>query len=271
MTRRKNRSSDDTSSKSTSSADPFRHLEDKLAGVIFGCTDETYDECIKEGVFGLPMGHLSYVRGIKPGTPLFLFNYSRRELHGVFTAASKGQMNIRPHGWRGGTTEKTSFPAQVRVRPHKKAKPLKEHQFKKAIQQNYDCDGPLFQFELDGGQVKLLCRLFKSTVPRIQTTQSPAVRPPQIRPNAVQHCLSGDGDDVHVAVQKSSSPSVSRSKRRFGRKPPSLLVPSSSFTEEDGNSVLDGLGKYDSRLSEIMSCCLLQMIKRVVAENRKRI
>ena len=44
--------------------------------------------------------------------------------------------------------------------------PLKEHEFKPAIRENYNAEGPLFQFELDQGQVLKLCKLFLSSVPR---------------------------------------------------------------------------------------------------------
>ena len=48
---------------------------------------------------GLPAAHFGYVKHIDLGMPLFLLNYSRRALHGVFEAASTGQMNINPYGW----------------------------------------------------------------------------------------------------------------------------------------------------------------------------
>jgi hypothetical protein len=62
---------------------------------------------------GLPAQHFSYVKNIDPGLPLFLFNYSDRKLHGIFEAASNGQMNINPYGWTTDGSEKTLYPAQV--------------------------------------------------------------------------------------------------------------------------------------------------------------
>ena len=62
---------------------------------------------------GLPAQHFSYVKNIDPGLPLFLFNYSDRKLHGIFEAASNGQMNINPYGWTTDGSERTSYPAQV--------------------------------------------------------------------------------------------------------------------------------------------------------------
>lgn len=62
---------------------------------------------------GLPSVHYSYVRNVKPGLPLFLFNYSDRKLHGIFEAASPGQMCIDPYAWSHDDSLRTSFPAQV--------------------------------------------------------------------------------------------------------------------------------------------------------------
>ena len=45
--------------------------------------------------------------------PLFPFNSSDRKLHGIFEAASCGQMNINPYGWTADGSERTQFPAQV--------------------------------------------------------------------------------------------------------------------------------------------------------------
>lgn len=154
--------------------DPFRHLGDRLAGVIFGCSDETLGECIDEGVFGLPIGHQCYVERIKIGMPLFLFNYTRRELHGVFLAASNGEMDIRPSAWTKEASERTPFPSQVRIKVHKKGKVLKECEFKPAIIGNYNCPS-LFQFELDEHQVKQLCKLYKSSVPKMVMPSETAV------------------------------------------------------------------------------------------------
>lgn len=53
------------------------------------------------------------MRNINPGLTLFLFNYSDRKLHGIFEAASPGQMNINPYGWTPDGSELTPYPAQV--------------------------------------------------------------------------------------------------------------------------------------------------------------
>lgn len=62
---------------------------------------------------GLPSGHISYVRNIGACLPLFLFNYSDRKLHGIYEAASHGQMNISSSAWTDGGLQRTPFPAQV--------------------------------------------------------------------------------------------------------------------------------------------------------------
>jgi hypothetical protein len=53
------------------------------------------------------------VKNVKPGMPLFLFNYNDRRLHGIFEAASLGQMSIDPYAWSNEDLLKTPFPAQV--------------------------------------------------------------------------------------------------------------------------------------------------------------
>jgi Development and cell death domain len=72
--------------------------DSKLGGVVFGCTHETMDECLRNMIFGLPKSHWAYVYYIEPGLPIFLFNYHDRNLHGIFRAVSYGQLEINPHG-----------------------------------------------------------------------------------------------------------------------------------------------------------------------------
>jgi hypothetical protein len=64
-------------------------------------------------LIGLPSGHISYVKNVKPGMPLFLFNYSDRKMHGIFEAACAGKLNIDQFAWSDGGRIKTQFPAQV--------------------------------------------------------------------------------------------------------------------------------------------------------------
>lgn len=53
------------------------------------------------------------MKNINIGLTLFLFNYSDRKLHGIFEAASPGQLNINPYAWTSDGTESTPYAAQV--------------------------------------------------------------------------------------------------------------------------------------------------------------
>ncbi|KAM5552162.1 hypothetical protein ABKV19_026831 [Rosa sericea] len=97
-----------------------------LGGVIFGCKSSTMMECLSKQLFGLPGPDFSYVKNISPGLPLFLFNYNDRSLHGIYEAASHGQMNIDPYGWTTDGSVRTQFPAQVQIRVRLQCKPLLE-------------------------------------------------------------------------------------------------------------------------------------------------
>ncbi|CAI0424080.1 unnamed protein product [Linum tenue] len=106
---------------------------------------------------GLPATHFAYVKNIDAGLPLFLFNYSDRKLYGIFFAACPGQMNIDPYGWTDGS-ERTAYPAQVRIQVKQQCQPLLEGQFKPVIADNYYNDKH-FYFELDHGQTQRLMAL----------------------------------------------------------------------------------------------------------------
>ncbi|KAG5600103.1 hypothetical protein H5410_031473 [Solanum commersonii] len=132
-----------------------------LGSVIFGCKHLTYKECMFKQLFGLPAPHFSYVKNINIGLTLFLFNYSDRKLHGIFEAASPGQLNINPYAWTSDGTESTPYAAQVRIRVRKLYHPLTEDQFISIIGDNYFAP-KLFWFELDQSQTKRLVDLFSS-------------------------------------------------------------------------------------------------------------
>ncbi|CAI9103001.1 OLC1v1001410C1 [Oldenlandia corymbosa var. corymbosa] len=134
----------------------------ELGAVIFGCTHSTIKECKDKNLFGLPSGHISYVKNVTPGFILFLFNYSDRKLHGVFEATSTGQLNINPYAWTGGRTQLTSYPAQVQVRTKRHCRPLIEEEFAPIIAENY-YEANHFWFELDRTQTSNLIDLFLSS------------------------------------------------------------------------------------------------------------
>ncbi|XP_060176746.1 uncharacterized protein LOC132606984 isoform X1 [Lycium barbarum] len=151
---------DSASSFQTKHSGGFRYLTKKqLGGVIFGCKDNTMKECILKQLFGLPAPHYSYVKNIDPGLPLFLFNYSNRELHGIFEAASSGEMHINPYAWTSDGSGRTLFPAQVQIRVRMQCRPLPENLFKPIILDNYYKENH-FLFELDHVQAgKLISKL----------------------------------------------------------------------------------------------------------------
>jgi len=71
------------------------------AGIIFGCTSSTFDECFALSMVGLPRKYLPLVKSIVGGyTLIFLFNFSNRQLHGVYIATSDGQENLSLTAWR---------------------------------------------------------------------------------------------------------------------------------------------------------------------------
>ena len=76
-----------------------RSADEPLGGVIFHCNNETIEENMERMVFGLVTRKTELVERITPGMPVFLFNYSIKELHGGFIAGGNGQLNICPEAW----------------------------------------------------------------------------------------------------------------------------------------------------------------------------
>lgn len=161
----------------------------QLGGVIFGCKPDTIEECFKKQLFGLPAVHYSYVKNVKPGMPLFLFNYIDRRLHGIFEAASLGQMSIDPYAWSNEDLLKTPFPAQVRICIRTRYPPMLESRYKTVLGANY-YDRHLFYFELDHTQTEALISLFKllplvnNQVPAAPSERSIAVSLPPTKRKA---------------------------------------------------------------------------------------
>nr|DAD36238.1 TPA_asm: hypothetical protein HUJ06_006878 [Nelumbo nucifera] len=85
-----------------------------IGGYIFVCNNDTMQENLRRQLFGLPPRYRDSVRAITPGLPLFLYNYSTHQLHGIFEAASFGGTNIDPTAWEDKKNPGESrFPAQV--------------------------------------------------------------------------------------------------------------------------------------------------------------
>ena len=60
------------------------------SGIIFGCTSSTFDECFALSMVGLPRKYLPLVKSIVGGyTLIFLFNFSNRQLHGVYACSTQ--------------------------------------------------------------------------------------------------------------------------------------------------------------------------------------
>ncbi|KAJ9152730.1 hypothetical protein P3X46_026262 [Hevea brasiliensis] len=117
-----------------------------LGGYIFVCNNDTMQEDLKRQLFGLPPRYRDSVRAITPGLPLFLYNYTTHQLHGIFEAASFGGSNIDPTAWEDKKCKGESrFPAQVRICVRKLCKALEEDAFRPVL---HYYDGPKFRLEL---------------------------------------------------------------------------------------------------------------------------
>ncbi|EEF50903.1 B2 protein [Ricinus communis] len=117
-----------------------------LGGYIFVCNNDTMQEDLKRQLFGLPPRYRDSVRAITPGLPLFLYNYTTHQLHGIFEASSFGGSNIDPTAWEDKKCKGESrFPAQVRIRVRKLCKALEEDAFRPVL---HHYDGPKFRLEL---------------------------------------------------------------------------------------------------------------------------
>ncbi|XP_004298923.1 PREDICTED: putative mediator of RNA polymerase II transcription subunit 26 [Fragaria vesca subsp. vesca] len=117
-----------------------------IGGYIFVCNNDTMQENLKRELFGLPPRYRDSVRAITPGLPLFLYNYSTHQLHGIFEAASFGGTNFDPSAWEDKKCPGESrFPAQVKVLTRKVCEPLEEDSFRPIL---HHYDGPKFRLEL---------------------------------------------------------------------------------------------------------------------------
>lgn len=127
----------------------------ELCGAIFMCNRRTWKECLGQSLFGLPIAKKSLVEQVVPGMKLFLFEYERRQLWGVFEATSYGGMNIISDAYSGG-----SFPCQVRVKVPEDCVALYEEEFYHVIKKNY-YTAKNFNFNLTRNQVCQLVNLFE--------------------------------------------------------------------------------------------------------------
>ncbi|KAL0312431.1 UNVERIFIED_CONTAM: B2 protein [Sesamum radiatum] len=134
-----------------------------IGGYIFVCNNDTMAENLKRQLFGLPPRYRDSVRAITPGLPLFLYNYSTHQLHGIFEAASFGGTNIDPSAWEDKKNPGESrFPAQVRVVTRKVCEPLEEDSFRPIL---HHYDGPKFRLELNIPEALSLLDIFAENNP----------------------------------------------------------------------------------------------------------
>lgn len=130
-----------------------------VGGYIFVCNNDTMQENLNRQLFGLPPRYRDSVRQITPGLPLFLYNYSTHQLHGVFEAASFGGTNIDPSAWEDKKNQGESrFPAQVRVTTRNVYEPLEEDSFRPIL---HHYDGPKFRLELNIPEAISLLDIFE--------------------------------------------------------------------------------------------------------------
>lgn len=127
-------------------------------GAIFMSNIAAKRECFKRKVFGLPSSMASFVKQVKVGMVLFLFEFEKRQLFGVYRATSDGGMNIAPHAINSSGKR---FSAQVRFTPIWICRPLFENEFREAIKENY-FSTKKFHFGLCKEQVRRLLHLFST-------------------------------------------------------------------------------------------------------------
>ncbi|KNA24030.1 hypothetical protein SOVF_019830 [Spinacia oleracea] len=132
--------------------------DETVGGYIFVCNNDTMEENLKRQLFGLPPRYRDSVRQITPGLPLFLYNYSTHQLHGIYEAASFGGTNIDPTAWEDKKNPGESrFPAQVKVQSRKLCEPLDEDAFRPIL---HHYDGPKFRLELSVPEALSLLDIF---------------------------------------------------------------------------------------------------------------
>lgn len=79
-------------------------------GAIFMANTETKKVCFEQRIFGLPSSQANFVKQVKAGMVLFLFEYEKRQMFGVYQATSDGIINHTPHAF---SSLGRQFPAQV--------------------------------------------------------------------------------------------------------------------------------------------------------------
>ncbi|XWS12310.1 hypothetical protein CRYUN_Cryun37aG0078700 [Craigia yunnanensis] len=190
-------------------------------GAIFMSNNATKEECLTRKIFALPSSQSHFVKQVKAGMILFLFEFERRELHGVFQAFSDGAMNILP---RAFSSSGKQFPAQVKFTTMWYCHPVSENEFRNAIRENY-FSRYKFNFGLSENQVQRLLLLFslkrlKDQAPQRQLTRSKVARP--------------------------SGYSTSKNRRLVNRSPTSNQVPGECDVHNNLGPVISNMHQGDS-------------------------
>ncbi|KAH6801836.1 DCD and Cell domain protein [Perilla frutescens var. frutescens] len=133
-----------------------------LGGYIFVCNNDTMQESMRRQIFGLPDRYRDSVRAIRPGLPLFLYNYQTGQLHGVFEATSFGGMDIDPSAWPDNNNPgKSRFPAQIRTRRRKICPPMEDTTFRPLVE-HYT--GNRFRIEVTVPEVINILDIFNGSI-----------------------------------------------------------------------------------------------------------
>uniref|UniRef100_A0A0E0DXT7 DCD domain-containing protein n=1 Tax=Oryza meridionalis TaxID=40149 RepID=A0A0E0DXT7_9ORYZ len=141
-------------------------------GAIIICNHMTKREFFEKKLFGLPGYAATFIKKIRVGMLLFVFELGERKLYGVFEATSNGALDILPNAF---TSLRKPRPAQVLFRRIWFCKPLAETEFSSAIKGN--CLYPQMSFfGISYQQVLNLVHLFASKRIELQPYQKPKSR-----------------------------------------------------------------------------------------------
>eukprot|EP00268_Persea_americana_P014914 TRINITY_DN16752_c0_g1_i10.p1 TRINITY_DN16752_c0_g1~~TRINITY_DN16752_c0_g1_i10.p1 ORF type:complete len:818 (+),score=159.23 TRINITY_DN16752_c0_g1_i10:281-2734(+) len=216
----------------------FAAASSTFYGAIFMSNRATRRECVKKKLFGLPRSQISFVKKIKSGMTLFLFEYEERKLYGVYEATCDGALDIDPCAF---TSSGKSFAAQIRVKLISLPRPLPENEFSDAIKDNYYTANK-FSFYLSREQVDKLIELFQAQRTNIHHSSSwgrrkKAMKQPKefVVNNNIRVTFKNDTIENDIDMDKDTGPASSVSYHDLHRP---NLNPSGSYK----TSILDTYG-----------------------------